>query len=143
MEEIKQPRSGRWMWVLIGIIVIVAVVLWWKGAFGFVNGNSGAFQAVFLTNGQVYFGKLANAKSQYPVLREVYYLQVTQPLQPKDQNAQTAPNLNLIKLGGELHGPMDEMFINRDQIIFYEDMKTDSQVVTAIRQYQESQQTQP
>ena len=82
------------MWVLIGIIVIVAVVLWWKGAFGFVNGNSGAFQAVFLTNGQVYFGKLANAKSQYPVLREVYYLQVTQPLQPKDQNTQTAPNLN-------------------------------------------------
>ena len=69
------------------------------------------------------------------MLREVFYLQVTQALQPKEQDAPPQQNINLVKLGGELHGPQDEMVLNRDHILFYEDLKSDSQVVKAIVQY--------
>jgi hypothetical protein len=34
------------------------------------------WQAVFLSNEQVYFGKLKSANSSYPVLEDIYYLQV-------------------------------------------------------------------
>ncbi|MBI4033923.1 MAG: hypothetical protein HY378_00025 [Candidatus Brennerbacteria bacterium] len=96
------------------------------------------YQAVFLTNGQVYFGKLYKERNRYPVLREVYYLQVTQPPQPL-QEGQTPPqNINLVKLGGELHGPQDEMRISRDQILFIEDLKGDSRVLQAIAQLKQT-----
>jgi hypothetical protein len=41
----------------------------------------------------------------------------------------------LVKLGNELHGPVDEMHISKAQILFYEDLKTDGQVVKAIQAY--------
>lgn len=133
--EEKQPRGRRGMMVWIIVLVIAAIViLWWTGnlpigsTMSVTSGNS--YQAVFLTNNQVYFGKLTNTESQYPVLRDIYYLQVGQALQPPSETPQ--PELRLIKLGAELHGPEDEMFINRDQILFYEDLKADSQIVKAI-----------
>ncbi len=142
VEEItkEKKRGGMIGWLIFAVVVIAAGALWWSGAFGqAVAGSSMDYQAVFLTNDQVYFGKLSQASSQYSVLREVYYLQVTQPLQPKDQNAPPVQNINLVKLGGELHGPQDKMVINRDHILFFEDLKSDSQVVKAIQQYKESQ----
>jgi hypothetical protein len=94
---------------------------------------------VFLSNNQVYFGKLANRSGQYATLTDIYYLQITQPLQPEPRGAQPVPNINLVKLGGELHGPTDKMDINRDHILFVEDLKADSQVVNAIGAYKQSQ----
>jgi len=118
--------------LLVGGVAVVLVLVglaWWLGWLPW--GGMATYQAVFLTNNQVYFGKLAKQNSQYPVLTDIYYLRVTQPLQPSQPN----PNISLIKLGDELHGPADKMEINRDQILFVEDLKPDSQVVRAIRDY--------
>ena len=97
------------------------------------------YQAVFLNNNQVYFGKLANENSQFPVLTDIYYLQVNQAIQPaqtvKGVTPAANPEINLVKLGGELHGPTDMMSINRDQILLIEDLRTDSNVVKAINDY--------
>ncbi|MFH0806180.1 MAG: hypothetical protein V1885_00400 [Candidatus Brennerbacteria bacterium] len=122
-------------WTILGVVVLFIIL----GAVGVFPANwmprvNGGYQAVFLSNGQVYFGKLYHARSQYAVLRDIYYLQVTQSPQPI-QEGQTPPaNVNVVKLGGELHGPEDEMRINRDQILFVEDLRDDSRVVTAIEQ---------
>lgn len=148
-EEAAMPEMGdergrkhkAWKKVkLIILVIILLILLYWLFFYTtlipvqFTPRFGTAFQAVFLTNGQVYFGKLYREDSQFPVLRDVYYLQVTQPPQPI-QPGQTPPtNINLVKLGGELHGPQDEMRINRDQILFVEDMKPDSRVVQAIQQ---------
>ncbi|HEY4475454.1 MAG TPA: hypothetical protein VJB92_01900 [Candidatus Paceibacterota bacterium] len=140
MEEGKKNKgSGKVFWLFVLIVIVAAVVLWQADLLnvGAVSGEE--YQAVFLTNNQVYFGKLVNRNSQYPVLKDIYYLQVTQTLQPRDENQQPIPNLNLVKLGAEVHGPQDEMVINRDHIMFYEDLKEDSQVVRSIRQFQASQ----
>lgn len=102
-------------------------------------GKASDYKAVFLVNNQVYFGKIGNSiNSQFVSLEDVYYLQVQQQIQPvsKDKNATAQPNISLIKLGGELHGPTDTMQINRDQILLIEDLRTDSNLVAAIASYQ-------
>ena len=94
------------------------------------------YQAVFLTNGQVYFGKLSGANNHYLVLRQVYYLQTNdQQVQPNQEPAQDN-NVSLVKLGNELHGPEDEMFIEKDKVIFWENLKDDGKVVQAIKNRQ-------
>ena len=135
----SERRNYGWLW-LVAIAVLAAVaILWWTGGLtSFRAAASDSYQAVFLTNDQVYFGKLSRPNSDYPILRDVYYLQVTQPLQPKEPGAASTPNISLVKLGGELHGPQDEMFLNKEHILFYEDLKADSQVVAAILKDKES-----
>ncbi|PIT89558.1 hypothetical protein COU23_03265 [Candidatus Kuenenbacteria bacterium CG10_big_fil_rev_8_21_14_0_10_36_11] len=107
------------------------------------------WQAVFLTNGQVYFGKLDGTTDAYPTLEDIYYLQVQQaPIQPAQaaggeeavQSAETAKQqLILVKFGTELHRPMDKMYINKDHIMFFEDLSSASNVVTSIEDYKKQQ----
>ncbi|MDO8430089.1 MAG: hypothetical protein Q7S73_01865 [bacterium] len=131
MEETLNNNSNKKLAVGGVVVVLVLAGVAWR--MGWLPGQSSAdtYQAVFLTNNQVYFGKLSDKDDQYPVLTDIYYLRVTQPLQPSQPN----PNVNLVKLGDELHGPADRMEINRDQILFIEDLKPDSQVVRAINDY--------
>lgn len=123
--------------ILVLVVIIALVILWQLGVLPV--GARGDYQAVFLTNDQVYFGKLSREGAAYPTLRDIYYLRVTQTLQPRDPNAQPTQQLQLVKLGNELHGPQDEMRINREHILFVEDLKVDSQVVTAINEFKKSQ----
>lgn len=134
-------------WILVIVIVAAAVILgmtYYKGGNILSVGSSGTsdYQAVFLVNGQVYFGQLSGMNGQFLNLSDVYYLQVNQALQPADGSAQT-PDISLVKLGGELHGPTDEMEINRDQILIIEDLKKDSNVVRAIDEYKKTAATAP
>lgn len=126
---------------LVGIIVLVILV--GVGAYLGVtkikkNNSSNVAggktrQAVFLDNGQVYFGFISKEESKTVILKDIYYLQTSTQTgdKAKDQNA----NLSLVKLGNELHGPVDEMRINREHILFVEDMKDDSQVNKAIADF--------
>ena len=146
-EEFETPESdsgkgGFFKWVIILIIIAVIIVggLWLisrYSKFNVLNISSTRtdWQAVFLTNGQVYFGKVAKETDDELVLTEIYYLQITQPLQrSSDQNQQQQGQneLALVKLGNELHGPKDMMYINKDHVLFTEDLKGDSKVVKAI-----------
>jgi cell division protein FtsW (lipid II flippase) len=92
------------------------------------------YQAVFLTNGQVYFGHLHNSNSSQPTLTHIFYLQSKQSPQGDTTTQSTnANNLSLVKLGNELHGPTDMMAINKGQILFWENLKDDGKVVQAIK----------
>ncbi|MFA6082557.1 MAG: hypothetical protein WC773_04065 [Patescibacteria group bacterium] len=129
-------------YIVIAAVVVYAIV-YTKGFGLFDKKDSGSgWSAVFLTNGQVYFGHLKGQNNQFSTLSDIYYLQVEQQssLQPEATKSTVASpsassNLSLIKLGNELHGPKDQMTINRDQILFIEEMKTGSKVVTAIEAY--------
>lgn len=93
-------------------------------------------QAVFLANGQVYFGKIAAVNKQFIDLQGIYYLNVNQQVQPDQKdNKSSNSSVSLVKLGCELHGPVDQMIINRDQVTFWENLKTDGQVTKAISQW--------
>ncbi len=103
--------------------------------------TSAEYQAVFLSNGQVYFGKLEKNHYGY-VLRDIYYLKTAQNIQPAtSEQGSSTPNssdsqqtLQLVKLGSEVHGPEDAMYIDRDKIMFWENLKSDSKVVQTIKQ---------
>jgi hypothetical protein len=131
--------------VLASLLVAVAVVVlgWfaskvYAGLTADASVKSKQYQAVFLTNGQVYFGKVSSVDSGYVKLTDIYYLQVQQTVQPKDSSANSNANnqqVSLAKLGGELHGPEDVMYVSRQQVLFWENLKTDGKVAKAIADY--------
>lgn len=129
---------------LLAVAVILVIGTSAFQAFWMNQHRKSAYQAVFLTSGQVYFGKLERMTAKEMVIVNVYYLQaIDNPQQTSSvksnaniNTSNTAPQYSLIKLGGELHGPQDRMYINRSQVLFTEDLQDSSQVVTAIRQQQ-------
>jgi hypothetical protein len=135
------PQSGsRLPWVILTLVILAAIVIlgWlFRDKLHLAKSNNMPYKAVFLTNGQVYFGKLSDANDDYVTLKDIYYLQVNQALQQgqTQTNSNQQPQLSLVKLGSELHGPVDEMKINRDQVLFYEEIKNDGKVAEAIAAY--------
>lgn len=85
------------------------------------------YQAVFLVNGQVYFGKLENADSPYPILRDVYYIQ-----RQVDKDSKEAKGV-LVKRVNDWHGP-DYMYINSKQIAIMEPVSPTSKVGQLIKE---------
>jgi hypothetical protein len=140
-----QPRRRMpWVILLVVVVVIIGLGVLFRGKMhskkDAINIGSSEYQALFLTNGQVYFGKVSNLRRDYVALTDIYYLQVTQPsLQGSgsqtQQQSQQQAQLQLVKLGNELHGPKDVMYINRQQVLFVEDLKDDGKVVQAIKDY--------
>lgn len=94
--------------------------------------NKSAYQAVFLNNNQVYFGKITDFNKSALNLEDIYYIQLDNNGQQSTQQA-NSNNITLVKLGCEIHGPQDKMVINRTQIIFWENLKDDGQVVKTIK----------
>ena len=101
----------------------------------------GEYNAIFLTNGQTYFGKIEEQDKELIKFTDIYYLRLTQDLhnQKFDELKNPLPDqLVLIKLGKELHGPQDTMYINKDQILFIEELQNNSMVVNAIKDYEKN-----
>lgn len=137
----KLGKAARIGFLALVLLLVAAVVI---AATSFNTGrneaklvDSSKYQAVFLNGGQVYFGKVAKLNDKFLEVNSVYYLRVNQQVQP-DANASTSANdISLVKLGCELHGPTDQMVINSEQVVFWENLKADGQVAKAIEQYKQ------
>ena len=91
------------------------------------------YQAVFLTNDQIYFGVLKNIDSLYPVLTDVYYVQLS-GTSGEGSGQGSTPSGKIVPLGkSEPHGPTSKMIINRDHILFIENLRPDSSVLRIIQ----------
>lgn len=145
-EGQSMPHYSRGNGKNLGIIIAAVIIILLAGLVLFRDklssksdemsskGANGAYQAVFLSNGQVYFGKLMKGGREYLKLSDIFYLQVT-PVQGPQTEPKQQPQLQLVKLGNELHGPVDEMSINKEHVLFFEDLKDDGKVVQAIKEY--------
>jgi len=127
--------------LLFSITVLIAAVALFIGLGGKSDSqakyvDTSKYQAVFLNGGQVYFGKITSVNSKTMRVGDIYYLRVNQQVQP-DGKANANSDVSLVKLGCELHGPQDAMVVNNDQVSFWENLKDDGQVVTAIKKYKE------
>ncbi len=148
----KSPRNGSWLKGLVTLVIVLVIIgggIYLIADYTGIGGNlltKGSvlktdWQAVFLSNGQVYFVQVEKIGRDFLYLKDIYYLQVVTLqdantiAQPNDVQTQPEQRLTLIKLGNEIHGPADEMMINRDQIVLIEDLKDDSRVVQAINDY--------
>lgn len=124
--------------VLLGIALLLVSVALYAGlaspAAESKQINAKEYQAVFLTNGQVYFGKVSELNGKYLTLKNVFYIENTSGTTNTTQA--TNANYTLRKLGTtELHQPEDAMIVNRDTVTFWENLKDTSQVVTKINEY--------
>lgn len=145
-DQSRKPSKSKLkkLAVLVAGVVLLLVLL--LGVF-FVNKSStaatiddGKYQALFLTNGQVYFGKLDVLNGDYFKLSDIFYLQAQSEAgdnqeNPQETSDEQSPDVQLIKLGEEIHGPVDEMLVSRDQVLFFENLKEDSQVSASIKEY--------
>jgi hypothetical protein len=124
-------------WIVVIVVAVIALGFLGKGMFGKIfSAKSQSYSAVFLANGQVYFGKMESNNEKEIVLNNVFYIQVNQSAgQNGGANALGGSSFNLVKLGNELHGPTDELFVNRSQVVFYENLRDDSKVVESIKNY--------
>ena len=136
----RKSRAGMIIGLILGIVLLAAGI----GGYWFLSRSqlstqidSAKYQAVFLSSGQVYFGKLTAVDSQYLKLSGVFYIQSQQDAaSDEDQiTTQESTGMQLIKLGEEVHGPEDTMVINRDQMLFFENLKSDGKVTQLIRQH--------
>ena len=83
------------------------------------------YAAILLDNGQVYYGKLTNAGSNFPELTDIYYVQ-------SQTNQETkAVTSVLVRRGNEWHGP-DRMFLNQRHVVLIEPVGTNSKVAQLI-----------
>jgi len=153
----KKRELTMWARVAVSVVlvVIVVAVVWWLVAMhknttknSEANAvNTSEYQAVFLTNGQVYFGKLKVVNPVYLKLSDIYYLQVqsstsgtTSASQLSDTSSTSkGSSVQLVKLGNELQGPEDMMAINREQVLFWENLKPSGKVTQAIDSYLKTQ----
>jgi hypothetical protein len=92
------------------------------------------YQAVLLSNGTVYFGKLEHAESAHPILRDVYYVQ-----SQVDSKTKEVSN-TLVKRGNEWHGP-DHMVLNGNHILLLEPVTPDSTVSKLIAELKKRKST--
>lgn len=122
--------------IYFNIFLILAILLLFVagGTAWFARRGDGPWRAIFLTNNQVYFGHfLWTPFTSTVTLKEIYYLQVSQPLQQGDaENKQ--PAMKIVKFGNEIHGPTDKMVILKKQILFWEDLREDSVVAQKIKE---------
>ncbi len=148
-RPVGPKKETPWLVIaLVAIVVTASAFAWWWfririvtpiGTSGLPSeavANEGAYQAVFLDNGQVYFGKLETRKDGFYRLTSVYYMQL-------QGNTQAAADSVLVKLGSEVHGPADFMDVNPAHILFTEDLTGDSKVAKAIADYVSKQQAKP
>jgi len=85
------------------------------------------YQAVLLSNGAVYYGKLTGYGTHHPVLTDVFYI-----ISKTNPDNKQVTNV-LVKRGKELHGP-DRMYLNANQIVFVEAVGPDSKVSQLINE---------
>lgn len=116
-----RPRLGR-----IGVFAAVLVLTFGVvRAWDFVMPSFGAarYQAVFLANGQTYFGRYLDRLGPYVKVENAFYIAT----QPTAEEGQT-PESRLIRRGSELHQPLPYVLIPKTAILFVEDLRADSQV---------------
>lgn len=133
----KKPRGRSLLTFATAVLLVGVAVLIAVAAVAISRGNTTAeyryvntskYQAVFLNNGQVYFGNVKTLNSKVVRLTDVYYL--------TQSGDATSSNYSLVKLGcQQIHDPYDEMVINREQVTFWENLNADGKVVKSIEEF--------
>lgn len=135
---VRKPLTKK-QWI-IGIVVAlllavaIGIGIKWVSTAGSPSAyiDTGKYQAVYLTDGSVYFGKLQLLNEGSARLTDVYY-------PPKTSAQETAKNpeesSTLVKFGTELLGGEDQIVFNKTQIAYWLNLKSDSKVTKAINEF--------
>lgn len=143
-DALRRPFTW-WQRLVMAVAALLVGIAAAIGVWQYMAGKSvyyiddGNYQAIFLASGQVYFGKLQVLHDASYRLTDVYYprSQNSASLQG-EANAETASGQaspQLMKFGGELLGPQDEIVFPATQVQYWVNLKADSKVSQAINTY--------
>jgi len=121
----RRPRN-----LAIAVLVFVAALFftqWWD--FTVPALGRAPYQAVFLANGQTYFGRYYDRFGAYAKIEDVYYLQQSSTTDPTGTS-----DTRIVRRGQELHAPAPRMLIPKSQILFVEDLTDGSPIAQFMRQ---------
>jgi hypothetical protein len=109
---------------IVVALVVAAAAFAYVRYWDFVMPSFGArYQAVFLANGQTYFGHYLDRLGPYVKVENAFYI-TQQPTADENQS----PESRIIRRGSELHQPLPFVLIPKSAILFVEDLRADSQV---------------
>lgn len=112
--------------LLVVVIVVLIAVAVWVGvrlSSGAEGSRPSAYSAVMLANGDVYFGKLSWFPN--PKISGPWALQ-------RSLDANNQLQLNVVPLNQVFWGPVNEINLNSDQIVFWTRLRRDSQLVRVL-----------
>ena len=137
--------SKKKVLIALALVILVLAVAWTVMNYLLAAQNMRKYyKAVFLSDGQVYFGRIEKSPYQgFIRLTDVYYFRIVQNgsvgkmakgnILQQSGKENSGPQLGLVKLGKEVHGPYNYMDINKDNVLFIEDLKPQSKVVRGIK----------
>ncbi len=83
----------------------------------------------------MYFGNIKALNTNYLVLTNIFYLQTSGGSSSTSAAASSSSantSVTLVKLGCEIHAPLDQMVINRTSVTFWENLSPNGQVSKAV-----------
>lgn len=109
-------------------IVVIALLLILAAAFGATIGKSGSkaaspYSAVYLTTGDIYFGKLSWFPS--PHLTNVWFVQ-------RSVDAQNQSQLGLVPFSSAFWGPINAVYLNPKQIVLWTRLRAGTDISRAL-----------
>ena len=114
-------RSAR-VGIAIGVFLIaLLIVRVWD--FTIPRVVDARYQAVFLENGQTWFGHYRDRFGPYAAMDSVYSVQTK-----ASQDPDVPTTSQLIRRGNELHAPDPQLLIPKTAILFVEDLRDDSPI---------------
>jgi hypothetical protein len=140
----RRPRATKRLsrqqiiWLSVGVVlmVIAGLTAHWYANRNQLAIDSSAYQAVFLDNDQVFFGKLQNTHGDYLTLKNAYYVKGGDQASTDDSQSAIAqaPSTQLLKVSDTVYGPNDTMSIHSSKVLFWQNLKDDSKVSEAINE---------
>lgn len=109
------------------LLAVIAGLLGWQAWLAHRAGphlaTGTTYQAVLLTTGEAYYGRLRAGRPSFLELVDVYYV--------KRHTDGDRTSVSLVKRGAEWHGP-DRMYVNTAQVLLIEPVAPESTIGLAI-----------
>jgi hypothetical protein len=109
--------------VIVIVLVAVGVGIGLRLLAGQNPAGASEYSAVYLTTGDIYFGKLS--WFPWPHMKNVWFLQRT-------VNQQNQTQLGVAPLSSAFWKPIDEIYLNPKEIILWTSLRNDSQLAQAL-----------
>jgi len=106
---------------LVVFSAVFAYVEWWD--YALPSFGAARYQAVFLSNGQTYFGHFVDRLGPFAKIENAFYIQQTPAA-----NENEAATSKIVRRGNEFHQPEPFVLLPKTAIVFVEDLRADSSV---------------
>ena len=123
--------------IFVLVLIFTGISLWQDGTIRNtvqLFKYKGSYQVVFLTSGQAYFGNITEITNEYIIVENPFSIKVQQ--KQADEDAQVSQSeIKLLSIEDEFYQPEGYMLIEKNAILFMEELKDSSQIIEIIENY--------